>query len=122
MGEGMAKEEGQQTRKMPARDKDGKFVPGGGKPQSKKKKKNISARAKVHKAQLKVLNQVEKILGGNCTQAKQGNFNCAKFVLDWSTVSDLRTPLAKPLKSKSLAGALLKQLGKKAKPPSKQEV
>jgi hypothetical protein len=44
-------------------------------------------------------------------------------VLDWSGVSDIRTPLAKLLKQKSLAGALIKRLKKKAadKQPSPEE-
>ena len=63
----------------------------------------LPPRKRVHKAQLSVLNKVEKILNGNCNSATKGNYNCAKFVLDWSGVSDIRTPLAQPLKQKSLS-------------------
>jgi hypothetical protein len=113
MGEGMAKENGQQSNER-KRGKDGQYLPD-------EDEKKIAPRKRVHNAQVNVLAQVDKILRGNCAQAKKGNFNCAKFVLDWSMVSDLRTPLAKPLKSKTLAGALLKQLGKKARSPSKPQ-
>jgi hypothetical protein len=74
----------------------------------------LPPRKRVHQAQLNVLEQVEKILNGNCKSATKGNYNCAKFVLDWSAVSDIRTPLARPLKQKSLAGTLLKKLKKTA--------
>jgi hypothetical protein len=83
---------------------------------SKKEQKEADAklppRKRVHKAQLNVLQKIDNILDGNCKSATKGNYNCAKFVLDWSGVSDIRTPLAKPLKQKSLAGTLLKQLKK----------
>ena len=71
-------------------------------------KKKVSPRKRVHEAQVNVLEQVDKILKGNCTSAKKGNYNCAKFVLDWSGVSDIRTPLAKPVKKNALASALKK--------------
>jgi hypothetical protein len=74
----------------------------------------LPPRKRVRKAQLSVLNKVEKILNGNCNSATKGNYNCAKFVLDWSGVSDIRTPLAQPLKQKSLASTLLKRLKKVA--------
>ncbi len=72
-----------------------------------KKGKKLSARARVKAAQEKVLLKVDKILTGNCTSATKGNWNCAKFVLDWSGVSDIRTPLAAPLKRKSAMRMLL---------------
>lgn len=72
-------------------------------------------------AQMNVLDQVDDILTGNCKSASKGNFNCAKFVLDWSGVSDIRTPLAKPLKQKSLADTLLQKLKKTADKPKEAE-
>lgn len=77
---------------------------------TKKDPKKVSPRTRVRNAQLKVLDQVDNILKGNCGSAKKGNYNCAKFVLDWSGISDLRSPLAKPLQQKSVASALLKKL------------
>jgi hypothetical protein len=77
-----------------------------GKPPEKKE----APRTRVRNAQLKVLDELEKILTGNCKSATKGNHNCAKFVLDWSLISDLRSPLAKPARQKSLAGLLLKKL------------
>jgi hypothetical protein len=41
-------------------------------------------------------------------------------VLDWSGISDIRTPLAKPLKKKSPTAALLKRLTLASAPPSKE--
>lgn len=78
------------------------------------KKPKLAPRKRVHQAQLNVLEQVDKILTGNCKSATKGNHSCAKFVLDWSGVSDIRTPLAKPLKQKTLASTLLKHLKKSA--------
>ncbi len=80
----------------------------------------LAPRKRVHQAQLNVLEEVDKILTGNCKSATKGNYSCAKFVLDWSGVSDIRTPLAKPLKQKTLASTLLKQLKKSA--AQKQQV
>jgi hypothetical protein len=77
-------------------------------------KPKLAPRKRVHQAQLNVLEQVDKILTGNCKSATKGNYSCAKFVLDWSGVSDIRTPLAKPLKQKTMASTLLKQLKKTA--------
>jgi hypothetical protein len=74
------------------------------------KPRAVPARARVRKAQLNVLEQVENILNGNCKSATNGNHGCAKFVLDWSGVSELRTPLAKQKRKSSLADALLKKL------------
>ncbi|HEY3927191.1 MAG TPA: hypothetical protein VGL89_02345 [Candidatus Koribacter sp.] len=71
-------------------------------------KKKWSPRKRVLEAQRSVLQQVDKILTGNCVSAKKGNYNCAKFVLDWSGVSEIRTPLAKTVKKNSLATALKK--------------
>ena len=69
----------------------------------------LSPRERVRRAQLRVLNKIENILDGNCESAKSGNYSCAKFVLDWSGVSDIRSPLAKPVKKKSVLQALLKK-------------
>ena len=75
----------------------------------------------MHNAQVQVLEQVENILKGNCGSAKKGNHSCARFVLDWAGVSDLRTPLAKPLKARSMAGDLMKRLRsvKESKPKTR---
>jgi len=70
--------------------------------------KKWSPRKRVLEAQKSVLQQVDKILNGNCRSAKKGNYNCAKFVLDWSGVSEIRTPLVKTVKKNSLATALKK--------------
>jgi hypothetical protein len=59
---------------------------------------------------LKVLQNLDEIVGGNCTSAIGGNPNCAKFMLDWSGVSDLRSPLARPAQQGTLTGTLLKKL------------
>lgn len=95
---------------------------------SKKKKsgekdaeKKLPPRKRVREAQLHVLDQVDNILKGNCGSATKGNYGCAKFVLDWSGVSDLRSPLAKPLKKKSVASALLKKLTEAAAKQEKAE-
>lgn len=80
------------------------------KPEGEGGKKPESARKKVKNAQLKVLQNLDDIVTGNCTSAIGGNSNCAKFMLDWSGVSDLRAPLAKPLKQRSIARVLLKKL------------
>lgn len=69
----------------------------------------LTPRERVRRAQLRVLQKVENILDGNCESAKSGNYSCAKFVLDWSGVSDIRTPLAKPIRKKSVLQALLKK-------------
>ena len=87
---------------------------GNGKKRESPPKPKMAPRKRVHQAQLNVLEQVDKILTGNCKSATKGNYSCAKFVLDWSGVSDIRTPLAKPLKQKTLASTLLKQLKKTA--------
>lgn len=72
--------------------------------------KKLSPRKKVHKAQLGVLKKVDEILTANCDSAAKGNYNCAKFVLDWSGISDIRTPLAKPLKRRGELASMLQQL------------
>ena len=69
----------------------------------KDKGEKIPARKRVRNAQLQVLGEVENILKGNCKSAKKGNHGCAKFVLDWALVSDLRAPLARPTKRQSLS-------------------
>jgi hypothetical protein len=79
--------------------------------------RKLAPRTRVRKAQLSVLEKVESILEGNCESAKKGNHGCAKFVLEWSGVSDLRTPLAKPKRKSSLADALLKKLKQAAEQP-----
>jgi hypothetical protein len=79
-------------------------------PPAETKPRAVPARSRVRKAQLSVLEKVESILEGNCKSATKGNHGCAKFVLDWSGVSDLRTPLAKPKRKSSLTDALLKRL------------
>lgn len=82
--------------------------------------KKVPARKKVHEAQLKVLDQVDQILTGNCKSAIGGNYNCAKFVLDWSGVSDIRTPLARKPGRKSPLAEMLKRL-KEARQEPKAE-
>jgi len=113
LGDGMAK------RGLELVPKEGlnKIEGRGGKSNSKGKKaegetngRKVPARTRVRNAQLNVLEQVESILDGNCKSATKGNHGCAKFVLDWSGVSDLRTPLAKQKRKSSLADALLKKL------------
>jgi hypothetical protein len=70
--------------------------------------KKLSPRARVKQAQMKVLDQMENILTGNCGSAAKGNYKCAEFVLDWSGATEIRTPLSKPRK-KSLVSALMRQ-------------
>ena len=123
-GEGM----GQKKSNLPGRDEEGHFLPrataGASRTGSKKKKsgpkKKLSPRAKVKKAQLNVIEKVEKILSGNCASATNGNYKCAEFVLDWSGASDLRTPLAKE-KKKSLIAGLLKLAQKQQGEAKKEE-
>ena len=86
----------------------------------KKKPKNVPPRKQVLKAQQRVLKRVMSILNGNCNAAVEGNHQCAKFVLDWSGISDIRTPLAKPLKKKSPTAALLKRLALASAPPPQE--
>jgi hypothetical protein len=85
------------------------------------KPRAVPARARVRKAQLNVLEQVEDILNGNCKSATKGNHGCAKFVLDWSGVSELRTPLAKQKRKGSLTDAFLKKLKQAAEQKPKPE-
>jgi hypothetical protein len=72
--------------------------------------KKVSARERVKKAQLVVLDKLTEIVEGNCKSAAGGNYNNAKFVLDWSGISEIRTPLAPAKKRKSVLSALLKKL------------
>ena len=74
-----------------------------------------SVRTKVKNAQIKVLDSINEIVGSNCKAAVDGNPSCAKFMLDWSGISDLRSPLAKPIKRKSLADGILKKLKNSSK-------
>ncbi len=69
----------------------------------------LSPRERVKRAQTRVLQKIEHILDGNCESARQGNYSCAKFVLDWPGVSDIRTPLVKPAQRKSALQVLLKK-------------
>lgn len=87
--------------------------------QNSSKKRGESARTKVRIAQFKVLEKLNDIVDSNLGSAAQGNHNCAKFMLDWSGVSDLRSPLARLSKQRSVARDLLKQL-KKTKPSKKK--
>jgi hypothetical protein len=75
----------------------------------------------VKRAQIEVLDKVSEILTGNCKSAADGNYNCAKFVLDWSGVSDIRTPLAKAPHKKSVTSMLLKRLNEVAEQQEKEE-
>jgi hypothetical protein len=86
----------------------------------KRRPKNVPPRKQVLRAQQRVLKRVMSILNGNCNAAVEGNHQCAKFVLDWSGISDIRTPLAKPLKKKSPTAALLKRLALASAPPSEE--
>ena len=83
--------------------------PAAKKPEGEAKKK-LTARQRVKNAQMMVLDQLDKIVKGNCKSAASGNYNNARFVLDWSGISEIRTPLAAPKKRKSALAALLKKL------------
>ena len=84
--------------------------PKGKKNEGEPKPPRKGARAKVKKAQFAVLEKLDQIVEGNCQSAITGNPGCAKFMLDWSGVSDLRAPLAPAPKQKTLEGTLLKKL------------
>lgn len=71
--------------------------------------KHLPPRSRVKKAQEMVLDQMRNIVEGNCNSAKKGNYNAAKFVLDWAGITEIRTPLAKPKQRFSLAQLLRKR-------------
>jgi hypothetical protein len=85
-------------------------------------KKKLSPRARVKQAQMTVLDKLNEIVEGNCNSAVKGNYKCAEFMLDWSGVTDMRTPLAKA-KKKSLIAELVRnaKARKKAEAASKVE-
>ena len=84
------------------------------------KRKKLSPRAKVKKAQMSVLGKMNRILAGNCKSASAGNYKCAEFVLDWSGITEIRTPLAKPRK-KALVAGLMKEGRKKSEDADDEE-
>jgi hypothetical protein len=92
------KKTGDEKKTERKRGKSGRFLPkekpaeakpggaGEGRPRKKVKDpyKHLPPRSRVKKAQEMVLDEMRNIVQGNCNSAKKGNYNAAKFVLDWA--------------------------------------